>query len=184
MVNGCTPWDLMWKCLLNPGTYFEVWRFYQLYCIIKPLTELIEVEWYICIGNLTIIGSVNGLSPGQHQAIIWTNVEIFLTGPLGTNFREILIAIHTFSFKKMHLEMLSVKCRPFCLSLNVLILFGYFSVYWWQRVTWQPLRTMVNNVYPWEDGCPHLNIKSIPATWQTCIQNYVQKLLSWEYQSW
>ena len=25
------------------------------------------------VGNLTIIGSDNGLSPGRRQAIIWTN---------------------------------------------------------------------------------------------------------------
>ena len=28
---------------------------------------------HICVGNLTIIGSDNGLSPGRRQAIIWTN---------------------------------------------------------------------------------------------------------------
>ena len=33
-----------------------------------------------------------------------------------------LINIHTFSFKKMHLKQLSAKWRPFCLSLNVLTL--------------------------------------------------------------
>ena len=33
-----------------------------------------------------------------------------------------LIEIHTFSFMKMHLKMLSGKCRPFCLGLDVLIL--------------------------------------------------------------
>ena len=32
---------------------------------------------YVC--NLTIIGSDNGLSPGLHQAIIWTNAGIYLT---------------------------------------------------------------------------------------------------------
>ena len=31
---------------------------------------------HICIGNVTIIGSDNGLSPGQHQAIVWTNAAI------------------------------------------------------------------------------------------------------------
>ena len=30
--------------------------------------------------------------------------EILLIGPLGTNFNEILIEMHTFSFKKMHLS--------------------------------------------------------------------------------
>ena len=76
---------------------------------------------HICVGNLTIIASDNGLSPGRRQAIIWTNAGILLIGPLGTNFNEILIETHTFSFKKMHLKMSSVKWRPFCLGLNVLI---------------------------------------------------------------
>ena len=75
---------------------------------------------HICVGKLTIIGSDNGLSPGRRQAIIWTNAEILLIGPLGTNFSEILIAIETFSFKKMHLKISSAKWRPFCLGLNVL----------------------------------------------------------------
>ena len=39
---------------------------------------------HICVGNLVIIGSDNGLSPGRHQAIIWTNVGILLIGRLGT----------------------------------------------------------------------------------------------------
>ena len=64
---------------------------------------------HICIGNLTIIGSNNGLSPGRRQAIIWTNGGILLIGPLGTYFSEILIRIQTFSFKKMYFEILSAK---------------------------------------------------------------------------
>ena len=77
-------------------------------------------ETHICISKLTIIGSDNGLSPGRHQAIIWTNARILLIGPLGTNFSEILIKIHTFSFKKMRLKMSSAKWRPFCIGLNEL----------------------------------------------------------------
>ena len=75
---------------------------------------------HICISQLTIIGSDNGLSTGWRQAIIWTNAGILLIGPLGTNFSEILIAIQSFSFKKTRLKMLSVKWQPFCLGLNVL----------------------------------------------------------------
>ena len=33
----------------------------------------------------------------SNRAIIWTNAGILLTGPLGTNFNEILIEIHIFS---------------------------------------------------------------------------------------
>ena len=75
---------------------------------------------HICIGKLSIIGSDNGLSPGQRQAIIYPNAGILLIGLLGTNFSEILIEILTFSFKKMRLKVLSAKWRPFCLGLNVL----------------------------------------------------------------
>ena len=75
---------------------------------------------HICVSKLTIISSDNGLSPGRRQAIIWTNAGILLIGPLGTNFSEILIAIHTFLFKKLYLKMSSGKWRPFCLGLSVL----------------------------------------------------------------
>ena len=81
---------------------------------------------HICVGYLTIIGSDNGLSPGRHQAITWTNVGIWLIGPLWTNFSEMLIEIHIFSFKKIHLKMSSGKWRPFCFGLNVLTCFYTF----------------------------------------------------------
>ena len=75
---------------------------------------------HICISKLTIVGSDNGLSPGRHQTIIWTNVGILLIGLLGTNFSEILITVHTFSWKKILLKISSAKWHPFCLGLNVL----------------------------------------------------------------
>ena len=78
---------------------------------------------HICVGNLTIVGSDNGLSPGRRQAITWTNVGIWLIGPLGTNFCEMLIEIHAFSFKKIHMKMSSGNWRPFCLGLNVLTMY-------------------------------------------------------------
>ena len=76
---------------------------------------------HICVSELTITGSDNGLSPGRRQAIIWNNAGLFLIEPLGTNVREISIGIQTFTSKKMHLNMSSAKWRPLCLVLNVLI---------------------------------------------------------------
>ena len=111
--NATFPWRRMREnakillCLLN-----------YLYHV-KCLTHWGRVT-HICVCNLTIIGSDNGLSPGRRQAITWTNVGILLIGPLGTNFGEMLIEIHTFPFKKIHLKMSSGKWRPFCLGLNVL----------------------------------------------------------------
>ena len=71
-------------------------------------------------GNLTIIGSDDSPPPGRRQSLIWTNTGILLTGPLVTNFSDILIKIHTSALKKMHLKMPSAKWRPFCLRLIVL----------------------------------------------------------------
>ena len=75
---------------------------------------------HIFVNKLTIIGSDNGLSPDRRQAIIWTKAGTLLTGHLGANFSEILIQIHKFSFKKMHLKISSGKWRPFCFGLYVL----------------------------------------------------------------
>ena len=62
---------------------------------------------HICIGNLTIIGSDNGLSLGRRLAIIWTSDGIMWIRPLGTNFSEIIIEFLTFWFKKMRLNVSS-----------------------------------------------------------------------------
>ena len=75
---------------------------------------------YIRISKLTIIGWGNGLAPGWHQAIIWTNDGILLIWISGTNFSEILIEFYTFSFKKLHLKMSSGKWQPFGLGLSEL----------------------------------------------------------------
>ena len=67
---------------------------------------------HICVGDLTIIGSDNGLSPGRHQAIFWTYATILLIETLGTNFSEILIESLS-SLKKMRLKVSSEKSRAF-----------------------------------------------------------------------
>ena len=49
----------------------------------------------ICVGNLTIIGSDNCLSPGRRHAIIWTDAGILLIGQIRFQWN------HEFSFKKI-----------------------------------------------------------------------------------
>ena len=104
---------------------------------------------HICIGNLTTIGSDNGLSPEQRQAIIWTNAGILLIGPLGTNFNEILLELYTFSFTKMHLKMSFGKWRPFCLGLNALTHIQYI-IYWlcFVSLCWGQISFCACTVYP------------------------------------
>ena len=111
---------------------------------------------HICVGNLTIIGSYNGLSPGRRQAITWTNVGILLIGPLGTNFSEMLIEIHTFSFKKIYLKMSSGKWRPFYLGLNVL---NARPRKWW----------MATRTHSWKDIMRIWNVTSMLIVY---LENY------------
>ena len=107
---------------------------------------------HICVSKLTTIGSNNGLLPGWHQATVWTNVEILLIQTLGTNFCEILSEIHTFSFKKMHLNcrwrLTAILSWPQCVKLDS---FHQVSLlcYMWQIMMyeprhrfWQPLNTL------------------------------------------
>ena len=101
------------------GLIYFLWR-----SCVCTLTHWGRVT-HIYVSKLITIGSDNGLSPEWRQAIIWTNAGILLIGPMGTNFSEILIEIQTFSLKKIRLKMLSAKCWPFCLSLNVLITCDY-----------------------------------------------------------
>ena len=63
------------------------------------------------MGNLPIIGSDNGLSPGRRQAIIWTNAR-----PLGTKFNEILIEILENVFASVIWEMAAILSRSQCVN--------------------------------------------------------------------
>ena len=115
----------------------------------KPLPEPVLIKIYISTQHHWF---KYGLSPGRRHAIIWTNAEILLIGPLGTNFSEISIEIHSFSFTKMHLKMLS-KMAVICLGLDVLnfclyilVLYQYdwhyLCQYNWYIVKWTPRKTL------------------------------------------
>ena len=92
---------------------------------VKPWTHWGRVT-HICASKIIIIGSDNGLARTRCQAIIWSNAGILLIRTLGTNFIEILSKVNTFWFKEMHLEMSSVKWRPFCFGLNVFTFFLFW----------------------------------------------------------
>ena len=100
-------------------------------------------DWvtHICVSNLTIIASDNGLSPGRRQVIIWTNAGILLIGPLGTNFSEISIKIDTFSVMKTHLKMSPGRWQTFCLGLSVLIQYQFLNSSW-PEIVFSVLREM------------------------------------------
>ena len=82
------------------------WSFHHIIRHFHTLTHWGRVT-HICVSKLFIIGSDNGLSPDRRQAIIWTNAGLLLIGTWGTNFSEILIQIHAFSFRIMHSKISS-----------------------------------------------------------------------------
>ena len=114
---------------------------------------------HICVSQLTIIGSDNGLSPGRCQVIIWTNAVILLIGSLETNFSEILIGIQTFSFKKMQLKC---RLRNGIHFVSASVCYHWYShiwkrrsLYWdgaliykWVTVTWQGWECTTRTVVP------------------------------------
>ena len=112
------------KQLTNQWKLSKLTSCYHIYFRVVKQTVVVLTHWgrvtHTCVHNLTITGPDNGLSRGQRQAVIWTNAGMLLIGPLGTSFSEILIEIHTFSFKEIHLKMSPGKWRPFCLGLYVL----------------------------------------------------------------
>ena len=80
----------------------------------------LSTHWVRVTHLSNIIGSDNSLSPCRRQAIIWTNAGMLLIGPLGTNFNDILIEIHTYSSRKPILkcgmEKLVILSRPQCVK--------------------------------------------------------------------
>ena len=74
---------------------------------------------HICVSNLTIIGSDNGLSSRRRPAIIWTNAGISFIGPLGPDFsfnRNSNIFIQENAFESVVWEMASILSRPQCVN--------------------------------------------------------------------
>ena len=88
----------------NAENVFIWWRHHVMLELYFPELTYLSRVTHLCVGNLIIIGSDNGLSLGRRQVIIWTNAGILLIGPSWTNFSEIVIKIYTFPLKKIHLR--------------------------------------------------------------------------------
>ena len=98
--------------IMHLGAIFST----KIFILVSIVSSVHMTHW----GRVMHMCIINGLLPNWRRAIIWTNAGILLIGPLAINVSEILIEIHTFSFRKMDFKMLSAKWRPFCLGVNVL----------------------------------------------------------------
>ena len=127
---------------------------------------------HICLSKLTIIGSDNGLLPGRRQAIIWIDSGILLIRTLGTNFSEILSEIHTFSLKKMHLNMSSGKKRPFCLGLNMLMACWLMTPCHYLNQSWRFINCVL-----WHSPDNDLTLGANELYQWQVFQDYISKLI-------
>ena len=138
---------------------------------------------HLCVSRLTIIGSDNGMSPEWRQVMIWTNAGILLIWPLGTNFSEILTEIHTFSFKKMHLEngghfvQASIKHSLMSTCWFLCYWLVYLGLVYWHIYT--------------SLGLNELKYLRSPADWlfvqqhvETNIRENIKALLCWSFMWW
>ena len=78
----------------------------------KKMPVLISLRPHISSINKPIIGSDDGLSPIQHQAIFWTNDDICQSDPqeqISVKFQLKKKKTKQFLFKEIILEMLSAN---------------------------------------------------------------------------
>ena len=99
--------------------------------------------------NWISIGSDNGLSPGRHQATIWTNADILSIRPERIYFNEILFKGQISLFKKMCLNMSSAKWQPFCPGADELKHAGTLTY---------PSIKQANRICNYELACIHIKI--------------------------
>ena len=119
---------------------------------------------HICVSKLTFIGSDNGLSPGGHQAIIWINDGILLTGTLGTNFSEILSEIHAFhsrnAFENVVCEMAAILPRHQCVKFIVTLISA-------DELALSGAMSFAGTVMTWNFG------------WGQILQMYIEGVKTW-----
>ena len=125
---------------------------------------------HICVSKLTIIDSDNGLSPGQRQAVVRTNVGILLILTWRTHFSEISSEIQTFSFKQMHSKMSSANCQPFCLGLNVSNILPYWPFSWGNEMATELPRCLPSLKAPKQVAT---HIPRLPSLCKFCWWNVV-----------
>ena len=147
--------------------------------IVSPKYIPISIwQWWIHTEALRHVSVNQIIIIGSCYVMVWclvitgTNDDWLSVRPLSTEFNkiwikilqtfpfkmenEILSAIHTSSFKKMHLKISSAKWRPFFLGLNVLIgrlvyqswfsaLYNGASSIWCQANSWTNVNWIVGN---------------------------------------
>ena len=107
-----------------------------------------------------VIGSVNGLSPVQHQANTSASSDLFSLGTLRTNFNEISIDAQAFSFQKIPeiTNLLWFKMLSLLIIFIIILTHGnnMNSERPWPHWLPKPLEHYLNGVVCWVE-CSSIN---------------------------
>ena len=122
---------------------------------ILTFLKLTEAEWRnICVGNLIIFGSDNGLAPTRRQC--WDIVKLTIRNKLRWNLnRNLNIFFDENAFENIICEMLSISSRPD----NGWSAPGHYLNQCWNIVKWTH-----RNKFRWN---LHWNIKYF--FWRICV---------------
>ena len=110
----CVVGIIMSKLLKTDTPYMVIW--YKIWSVlwVKPLRQS---DAYMHQSTSYHLFRQCLVSWPASSHFLWTNAGILLVEPSGTNFSGILIEIHTFSFKKMHVKMSGKCCHFVCASM-------------------------------------------------------------------
>ena len=95
--------------------------------------ENVSIWWRhhdLCVNKPTGFGSNNGLSPGQRQAIIWTNGGILFIGALGTNLSEISEICDSKDITAIFAKIFFPKPRRFNNACHKKVNFFSYHAHW------------------------------------------------------
>ena len=111
-------WWYNTRYIYNTERYLTTMKHSSL--VSMPLTHWGWVT-HICVSQLAITGSENGLSPGRRQAIIWTNAGILSIGPLWIYFIKIVrkksyIFIQVNAFENIVRKLVAILSRLHCVK--------------------------------------------------------------------
>ena len=115
----------------------KTWNIFASHVISPHLTHWGRVM-HICIGNLTIIGSDNGLAHSRRQAYLnqcWNILNWTLRNKLQWNFKQNLyIFIQENAFDCVVCEMAAILSRPQCVKCHRLLKFTQGRQEYWTQL--------------------------------------------------
>ena len=118
----------MTKLWLSLWLLFSSWEMYHYWCSFHCL--ILTQCRPTALPDFINIGSGNDLQTTRCKTITWTNYDLLLLVPWGTNLGKLKSRCHHLPFKNMHLKISSFSCHSLLetfMCLNFLTVSCFFS---------------------------------------------------------